>query len=286
MLADATLQEQVTELLITYLPPIAGAVVFLLAAWIISGWLGRLARRALERAKVDVTLRSFLASLVRWGLLILAVIACLGVFGVETTSFAAVVGAAGLAIGLAFQGSLSNLAAGVMMLIFRPLKVGDVVKVGGHVGKVAAIDLFTTLVDTPDNRRIVFPNGSVFGSTIENITFHPTRRVDVSVGVEYGGDLDRTREVLTQAANAVPGRLDDPPPQVILLNLGDSSVDWQVRVWCETDAYWDVLDAATRQVKVELDKAGLGIPFPQMDVHMDVESPADLAKAAGGGFQK
>ncbi len=167
------------------------------------------------------------------------------------------------------QGTLSNLAAGVMLMVFRPFKIDQIVSIAGHIGKVSEITLFTTNIDTLDNRRIIIPNSAVFGSTIENLTHNPIRRVDISVGVEYPADTDRTREVLEAAAKTVPGMINDPAPQVILLNLGDSSVDWQVRVWTKTDDYWDVLDAATRSVKVALDEAGLGIPFPQLDVHLD-----------------
>ena len=261
--------EHVGNLIIEYGPPVVGVLVFLIVAYVIAGIVGKAVRKTMERGKVDTTLAAFFGNVAKWTILVLALIACLGVFGVETTSFAALIGAAGLAIGLAFQGSLSNLAAGVMLLIFRPFKSGDVVKVAGELGKIEEIDLFVTKMDTPDNRRIILPNSAVFGSTIENITHHPTRRVDVSVGVEYSADLDRTREVLEAAAGAVPNTLSDPPVQVILLNLGDSSVDWQVRVWANTEDYWTVLDAATRQVKRSLDEAGLGIPFPQVDVHMD-----------------
>jgi len=259
----------VGSLLMKYLPPVVGALALLIASWVISGWVGRLACRSLVKAKVEQTLAGFLGNVIRWGLLVLGLITCLSVFKVQTTSFAAVIGAAGLAIGLALQGSLANLAAGVMLLIFRPFKVGDAVVIGGQLGKVADIELFNTMIDTFDNRRIVLPNKNVFGETIENLTFHDTRRVDIAVGVEYSADLDKTREVLTEAAANVPGRLDNPAPQIILLSLGDSSVDWQVRVWANTDDYWVVWDAATKVVKASLDKAGLGIPFPQMDVHLD-----------------
>ena len=262
--------ERLWDLLTQYGLPIAGVVVLLLVSYILSGWIGRLISRALMRAKVEKTLAEFLASVARWGLMVIAIIACLGVFGVETTSVAAVIGASALAIGLAFQGSLSNLAAGVMLLIFRPFKVEDVISIGGQLGKVESISLFNTRMDTFDNRRVIVPNGSIFGSTIENLTHHATRRVDVAVGVEYPADLDRTRQVLETAATGLQGRLDDPPPQVLLLDLGDSSVNWAVRVWAKMEDYWSVRDALTRAVKVALDQAGLGIPFPQMDVHLDV----------------
>jgi len=260
--------DRLQELLAKYVPPIVGVVVLLAVAYVIAGWVAKLVMKALEKAKVDRTLSKFFGSAAKWSLMVLALIACLGVFGVETTSFAAVIGAAGLAIGLAFQGSLSNLSAGVMLLIFRPFKAGDVISVAGQLGKIDSIELFSTKMDTPDNRRVILPNSSVFGSVLENITYHETRRVDVSVGVEYGAEIDRARQVLTEAAKNVPDTLSDPPPQVILLELGDSSVNWQVRVWCKTEDYWTVLDAATTQVKVALDQAGIGIPFPQVDVHM------------------
>jgi small conductance mechanosensitive channel len=248
---------------------VVGVVVMLFVAWIIAGWLGRMARKAMLRAKLDETLTKFFSKLIRWGVLVLALLACLGVFGVETTSFAAVIGAAGLAIGLAFQGTLGNFASGVMLLIFRPFKVGDVVNVAGQVGKVDEIELFTTTIDTPDNRRIIIPNGSVFGSVIENISHHATRRVDVAVGSDYSADLDTTRDILLRAATNVSGRLDDPEPAVVLLELGASSIDWSVRVWCNSADFWGVKQALTRDVKNSLDQAGIGIPFPQMDVHMD-----------------
>ncbi len=254
---------------IEYAPRIAGVILLLIAAWIAAGWVGRAVTRSIVRVKVETTLAHFFGSLSKWALLIMALIACLGVFGVETTSFAAVIGAGTLAIGLAFQGSLSNLAAGVMLLIFRPFKIGDVVNVAGQLGKVGEIDLFTTKLSTFDNRLIILPNGSVFGATIENITHHPTRRVDAPVGVSYSADIDRTRGILDAAARQVAGILDDPAPAVVLTGLGQSSVDWAVRDWTKSDTYWPVREALIRSIKYSLDQAGIAIPFPQMDVHVD-----------------
>jgi small conductance mechanosensitive channel len=222
----------------------------------------------MAKAKIDETLTRFLGNLIRWLVILLAVLACLGVFGVQTTSFAAVLAAAGFAVGLAFQGTLSNFAAGIMLLVFRPFNVGDVVKTGGETGKVFSIQLFTVVLDTFDNRRITIPNSSVFGATIENITHHPIRRADVDVGVDYAADVDRTREILTAAAKSVEGGLEDPEPAVILLGLGASSVDWSVRVWANRDDFGSVKQATIRAVKRALDEAGIGIPFPQMDVHL------------------
>jgi small conductance mechanosensitive channel len=190
-------------------------------------------------------------------------------FGIQTTSFAAVIGAAAFAIGLAFQGTLSNIASGVMLLIFRPFKVSDVINAAGVTGRVIEIGLFTTCFDTLDNRRIFVPNALIFGGTIENVTYHEKRRVDVSVGTDYGADLDEVRAVLERSIASVEGAVDDPEPQIYLLELGGSSIDWSVRVWCMTDDYWPVREATTRAVKIGLDAAGIGIPFPQMDVHVD-----------------
>lgn len=250
----------------------AGAVkvlVLLLLAWFVAGWIRRIIERSLTRVKFDATLTKFFASMSSWLVLLLAFLGCLGIFGVETTSFAAVIGAAGLALGLAFQGTLSNFAAGIMLLVFRPFKVGDSVTIAGQSGKVEAIDLFTSAVDTLDNRRIVIPNSAIFGSVIENITHHPIRRAEVAVGVAYAADIDRTRSVLTSAADQVPGRLDEPAPAVVLLDLGPSSVNWSVRVWARKSEFSDVRQATIRSVKMALDEAKIGIPFPQVDVHLD-----------------
>jgi len=246
-----------------------GALILLLVAWIVAGIANRLVRRSLAKAKFDETLTRFFAKFAWWLVLLTAVIGCLGIFGVETTSFAAVIGAAGLAIGLAFQGTLSNFASGVMLLAFRPFKVGDAVTVAGQTGKVDEIGVFTTTVDTFDNRRFIIPNSAVFGSTIENMTHHPVRRADVDVGVGYDADIDKTREVLERTATCVEGVLGEPAPAVLLLELGASSVNWSVRVWTNKDDFGAVKQATIRAVKMGLDEAGIDISFPQMDVHLD-----------------
>jgi small conductance mechanosensitive channel len=191
------------------------------------------------------------------------------VFGIQTTSFAAVIAAGGLAIGLAFQGTLSNFAAGVMLLAFRPFKVGDLIVVAGTMGTVQEIELFTCELTALDNRRIVIPNSSIFGSTIENLTHHPQRRVDIPVGTSYSADTDRVRAVLEATLAKVEGVLEEPAPQVLLKGLGSSSVDWQLRGWCNTEDYWDVWQRMIRDAKAALDREGIGIPFPQQDVHLD-----------------
>jgi small conductance mechanosensitive channel len=257
-----------------------GMLALLFMAWVVAGWASRLVGHSLRKARFDITLTKFFAKMSRWTVLLMAFLGCLSMFGIETTSFAAVLGAAGLAMGLAFQGSLSNFSSGVMLLIFRPFKVGDLISTAGQTGKVDEIELFTTSLDTPDHRRVILPNSAIFGSVIENATYHSLRRVEVAVGVEYRADIDRTREVLLKAALNVPGRLDEPEPAVLLSGLGNSSVDWLVRVWCPTTDYWAVRDAATRSVKVALDQAGIGIPYPTMNLHVS-PSAADRLRVAG-----
>ena len=255
--------------LIEYGPKVIGVVVALVLALVIAGWTERVVRAGLERRNFDATLTRFFAKLARYFILIAAALGCLGVFGIQTASFAAVLAAAGFAIGLAFQGTLGNFAAGVMLLVFRPFKVGDYVEVSGESGTCEHIDLFTCEFRTRDNRRLIIPNGAVFGNTITNYTGYDTRRVDIDVGAEYSADVDATRAALEKAVTKVEGRLADPPPQVFLKGLGDSSIDWQVRIWCKTSDYWDVWQATVRATKLALDEAGIGIPFPQQDVHFD-----------------
>ncbi len=249
--------------------PVVLAVVLIFGVLFLAGWSRRIATKASRKANVEETLARFLGNMIRYLVLFAGGIAILGTLGIETTSFAAVLAAAGFAIGMAMSGMLGNIAAGVMLLFFRPFKVGDVANAGGTTGKVIEIGLFTTTFDTPDNRRIIVPNGSIFGGTIENVSHHDTRRVAVAVGTDYGADIDKTREVLMTAAKACKDVLVDPEPGVVLTGLGGSSIDWSVRVWVNSDDYWAVLDELTRDVKYALDNAGIGIPYPQMDVHID-----------------
>jgi len=270
--------DTLTELGTTWGLRVVGVLVALLIAKIIAGWFKRSIKHSLERRNFDATLTRFFANSASYAILGGAVIGCLGVFGIETASFAAVIAAGGLAVGLAFQGTLSNFAAGVMLIVFRPFKVGDVIRVAGLVGSVEELELFTTEMTTPDNRRLIVPNSAIFGATIENITHHETRRVDVPVGTDYSADVDATREVLEAMAPKIEGALSDPAPQIFLSGLGGSSVDWQVRVWCKTSDYWDVLQRTIRDTKAALDGANIGIPFPQTDIHLDADALAAIAK--------
>ena len=240
-----------------------------MVVWITAGWARRTTSRGLERARFDATLSKFFSSLVRWAVLLMGVLAAMSIFGISTTSFAGVLAGVGLGVAMAFSGTLGNFSAGAMLLVFRPFKVGDFVSVAGVTGTIDEIGIFTTTLDTPDNRRIILPNSNVFGNTIENVSHHPIRRADVSVGADYSASIDRTREALEAAAREVPGRLRDRDPQVVLVELGASSVDWQVRVWAEKANLLAVKEATIRAVKLALDEVGIGIPFPQMDVHLD-----------------
>ena len=257
---------ELMDTLITYGTRILGVIAIIFLALIAAKWIQSALRKRLEDTELDAMLVSFVSGIVYWLVLVIAVISCLGIFGVETTSFAAVLGGATLAIGLAFQGSLSNLAAGAMLLVFRPFQVGDVIDVGGETGKVTELSLFFTNLDTPDNRRIIVPNGQVFGKTIENKTFHDTRRCAVSIGVGYGDDLDQARQVLLEAAQTVEGIMEEPAPQVYMTELGGSSVDFSVRVHCKTADYWSIKEKVMQSVKEACDEAGLDIPYPHQVV--------------------
>jgi len=250
---------------------VVGAVSILVIAWIFAAWARRTLQRMLSRPRLDATLVHFVSNLARWVILILALVACLSAFGVDTTSLVAVLGAAGLAVGLAVQGSLANLAAGIMLLVLRPFRLGDFVSLAGSMGTVKEVDLFHTHIDTPDNRRVILPNGQVFGGPIENITRHPVRRIDLSVGVAYAADVDRTREVLRRAITSVSAIRSEPSPEAALVGLGASSVDWALRVWVATEEFGAARDSLIRAIKHHLDDAGIGIPFPQMQVWMSRE---------------
>jgi small conductance mechanosensitive channel len=252
--------------------PLIWAIVIIVATIIVGKIVANMVQRGTTKAKIDVTLARFFGKLVYYLILIVGGMFALGKFGIEVTSFAAILAAVGFAVGMALSGTLGNFAAGAMLLIFRPFKVGDVVNAAGITAKVNEIELFTTTFDTPDNRRIIVPNSAIYGGTIENITFHPERRCDVNVGCDYSADLDQTREVLCKAAESLDELMvkgEGRGYQVYLLDLGDSSVNWVVRFWTTGADFWGAKEKLTRAVKQHLDEAGIGIPFPQMDVHLD-----------------
>lgn len=239
---------------------------------IIGLWLAGRARvwtiRALGRAPtVDDMLKNFLGGIVKYLIIIATLLAVLGEFGVETTSLLAVLGAAGLAVGLALQGTLSNVAAGVMLLLFRPFKVGNFVEVAGKSGTVKDLGLFTTELATPDNVQIVIPNGDVWGAAVTNYSFHATRRVDFTFGISYADDIDKAIGVIRRVIEADGRAHDDPEPLIAVQGLGDSSVDLVVRVWCDAGDYWPLKFDLTKAVKEAFDREGVSIPFPTRTIH-------------------
>lgn len=253
------------DLAAKYVPPSISVIIILIVAWFVSNWARRTLRAGLDKAKFDTTLSKFFSNAVRWIVLTVGVLFCLNVFDINTTTFAAVLGAAGLAIGLALQGSLGNMAAGVMLLVFRPFKVGDTITVVGQTGVINEIDLFTTTMDTGDGRRIIIPNGQIFGNTIDNATYHPRRRADVKVSVSLNNDLDHVRAVLEQAAMGVQGKLDEPVPSVGLANMG-ATLEWDVSVWAKTADVGMVRQTLIKAVKEELVRSGIEMPSSAMTV--------------------
>lgn len=247
---------------VAYSLRVIGVLLIIVIAFRIAKRIRTSLKDRLVKSKLDRTLAAFAAALAYWLILVVAFVSCLGIFGIETTSFAAVIGGGTLAVGLAFQGSLSNVAAGIMLLIFRPYSVGDVVETGGVVGKVVELGLFSTVMDTPDNRRVIVPNGKVFGEVIENKTFHETRRCDVAIGIGYGEDISKARSVFEAAAGKCEGVLSVPAPQAYLTELGDSSIDFSVRVHCKVEDYWAVRERVMQACKEACDTEGIDIPYP------------------------
>lgn len=260
----------VPEPLEPYLPFIVGvaaALVIFVIGWIASKWAHRLALVALRKRSVDEALARFLASIAQYAVLAAAVIAALGEAGVETTSLVAVFASAGLAIGLALQGSLGHFASGVMVLLFRPFTLGDTITASGHFGTVDDIGLFATTLVTLDNEKIIIPNGTVTGASIVNHTTLGTRRGAIDVGVVYGADVARVMQVLEQAAKGCDIVLDDPAPAVAFVGLGASSLDFKVFAWSKSDDYLTMLHDVRKAVYDALNAAGIEIPFSQIVVH-------------------
>lgn len=247
---------------------VVGALVVLVIGWTVAKIVRGSVRRGLTRTGMDATLVPFLAKLAYYLLLTFVILAVLRLFGVETTSFIAVLGAASLAIGLAMQGTLSNFAAGVMLLIFRPFKVGDFIDAGGTAGSVIEIGVFATTLHSPDNVRIVVPNSAVSSQTIKNFSANDTRRVDLVVGIDYSDDIGKAIQTITSVMGQDARVLAEPAPLVAVSELGDSSVNLVVRPWCKKEDYWGLRFELTRAFKEQLEAAGCSIPFPQTDVHL------------------
>jgi small conductance mechanosensitive channel len=222
----------------------------------------------MEKSKVDDTLTGFVANLAYAGLLAFVIIAALNQLGIQTASFIAVIGAAGLAIGLALQGSLANFAAGVLMIIFRPFKSGDLIEGAGVTGVVEEIQIFTTQLKTPDNKTIIIPNANVLSDNIVNYSTKGTRRVDMVFGIGYEDDIDKARQIIMDILHNDQRIMKNPEPVVLLSELADSSVNFSTRAWTSADNYWGVYFDTTENVKKSFDQQGISIPFPQRDIHV------------------
>ncbi|WP_282158524.1 mechanosensitive ion channel family protein [Shimia thalassica] len=239
------------------------ALVVLAIGWTVAGMVSAFVRKKVNsRPEIDQTLGNFAASIVRWVILLLVLVAVLSIFGIEATSLIAMMGAATLAIGLALQGTLSDLAAGFMLVLFRPYKLGQYVDIGGTAGTVVDINLFVTEMVTPDNVQIIVPNGQAWGSIITNYSHHDTRRVDMVFGIDYGDDANVAMEIILAEAQADARVKSDPEPWVKVTNLGDSSVDLTTRIWCDAADYWNLKFEMTQKVKEAFDAKGISIPYP------------------------
>jgi len=260
--------QQVYTVLATYGLNVVGALVIIIVGFIAAGWARKTVERAFSRSKrADPTLTRFFGSLVRYAIIAFVIIAALQQFGVEATSLVAVFGAAGLAIGLALQGTLSNVAAGVMLLMFRPFKIGDFVDVGGKAGTVKEVGLFTTEMATGDNVKVIIPNGQIWGQAIMNYSANPTRRVDLVMGIDYADNIDTAMATINRVIGEESRAMSDPEPVVVVGELADSSVNIIVRVWCNAGDYWGMRWDLTKKLKEQLEADGCSIPFPQRAVH-------------------
>lgn len=262
--------EKFQELIVTYAPKaIMAIIIYIVGSYIISLLL-RTTKKVMIKREVDITLQKFLINLLNWTLKILLIITVIAKLGVETTSFAAILASAGLAVGLALQGSLGNFAGGVLIMLFKPFKVGDLIQAQGETGVVKEIEIFTTKLTGLSNREIIIPNGSLSNGNIINFSSEGTRRVDLVFGVSYDADIKQTKEVLMNVLTSHPKVLKDPAPTVNVLELADSSVNFAVRPWCKTKDYWGVYFDVTENTKIALDKAGIEIPYPHsVEIHKE-----------------
>lgn len=246
---------------------IVAIAVFVIGKWVVRR-IANMAGRVMEKGGVDPMLVGFLRNILYFALLIAVIIAAVDVVGVPTTSFIAILGAAGLAIGLALQGSLSNFSSGVMLIIFRPFKTGDFVEAGGTTGVAETIRIFNTVMRTPDNREIIIPNSQIFNGTITNYSARATRRVDLSIGIGYDDDIEKAKDIIMNTLKSDDRVLTDPAPVILLVELGDSSVNFSVRPWVKSADYSIVYSDMCQAIKTNLQGNGLSIPYPQRDVHL------------------
>jgi len=259
---------KIQDLALQYGPQVVLALVTLIIGFWIIGFVVKFIHKGLARGKVELSLQKFLGSLVSVLLKVMLLISVASMIGIETTSFVAVIGAAGLAVGLALQGSLANFAGGVLILLFKPYKIGDFVDAQGIMGTVKEIQVFNTVIKTPDNKTIIVPNGAISNGIITNFSTEPTRRIDLSFGIGYDDDIQKAKGVLNALIAADDRILKEPEPFVALSELADSSVNFTVRLWCNAGDYWGIYFSMQEKVKEAFDKEKISIPFPQRDVHI------------------
>ncbi len=261
--------EKLSELITAYTPKVIGALLTLIIGFWIVGRIVRGVERSMENKKMDETIRPFLTSLISVGLKVMILLAAASMFGIEITSFVAIFGAMAFALGLALQGSLGHFASGVLLLTFRPYKVGDRVTLGGgQTGTVVGIQIFNTVLATLDNKRIIVPNGVVTSNVITNISGQGQIGVEITFGISYGDSIDKAREIILRVGKECPWILDAPEQAVVVASLGDSSVNLATRPFCNSEHYWNTFFYMQEHVKKTFDAEGVSIPFPQMDVHM------------------
>lgn len=261
--------EQIKDIVAMYGLNVVAAIAIFIAGKFVAGIIRKLIRKIMQKRELDATLIGFISSIVYAAILAFVVIAALSKLGIQTASFVAILGAAGLAIGLALQGSLSNFASGVLMIIFKPFKGGDFVSAGGCEGSIEEVGIFTTSILTIDNKRIIVPNSKIMGDNITNYSAKEIRRVDLVAGVSYEDDVDNVKDLLLKILAEDDRILKDPPPFVGLLEMADSSVNFTVRSWVKTEDYWNVFFATNEKIKKTFDAENISIPYPQLDVHMD-----------------
>jgi len=263
-----TYTSKAVELIMAYAPKVVLAVITLVVGLWLIGLITKVTRKSMEKTKVDKTLIPFITNLLSWGLKALLLISVASMVGIATTSFVAVLGAAGLAVGLALQGSLANFAGGVLILIFKPYNVGDLVEAQGHLGVVKEVQIFNTILLTPDNKKVIIPNGAVSNGSIVNYSAEGLLRVDLVIGIAYESDIPKAKEVLSKVMSDHQLVFEEPQSTVAVSELADSSVNLVVRPWCKASDYWQVYFDITEQAKVNLEDNGITIPFPQRDVHL------------------
>lgn len=264
--------QKAIDLVIEYGPKLLLAIIVLIVGlWLIK-FIVRGFKKALEKGDVDLSIRKFLINIAGILLKVLLLISVASMVGIATTSFVAILGAAGLAVGLALQGSMANFAGGVIILIFKPFKVGDLIDAQGYLGTVNGINIFTTVLKTPDNKTVVIPNGILSNGSMVNLSTEGIRRVDLVFGIGYNDDIKKTKQVLKNIVEANEKILKEPEPIIAVGELADSSVNFKVLIWCNTSDYWDVFFDMHEKVKLTFDEAGIGIPFPQRDIHIYNES--------------